>query len=175
MNNTQEVIINTSNKINNKAKSKVLIIIMVTHFLFPIANASTSFVALGHLYPLFQTNGNIDEKKRTLMLLFNKVNNLKPNYVVILGDSHLEEEKVKELLINGFKSNVLFVPGNVDLAKGKDKYINNIGYLEKIVETESVKLVLFNSSESAQYLNSYFQDALHDDVKENDKKMIRKS
>ena len=148
-------------------KNYFISVVIILFLVIPtssFADKRTSFVVMGHLYPLLQKGGNQNEKRKTLRLLFDKINDHKADYVIILGDSSLHKEGVALNFKAGFESEVLFAAGNQDLNDGKSKeaYLDKIGYLEKIVETEVVRLIIFNSSESSEYLNTFFSKALTD-------------
>lgn len=129
-----------------------------------------SIVAVGHLYPLFESRHD-DQKEELLSALFQTINSLKPDYVAVLGDSSLDEDGVVATFRAKLTSQVLFAPGNNDLDEKdgiesesllnrKERYLDQVGYLEKIVKKNGVRLVIFNSQESTNYLNNFFNKAL---------------
>jgi len=152
-----------------------LIPLLLSFFLLGTACASTklSLVAIGHLYPLFES-GDDDFKKELLLALFDKVNSLNPNFVAILGDSSLDEAGRVEFFRTHIKPEVLFAPGNNDLdtkdggqyeavKDRKKRYLSRVGYLDKVINRNGVRLVIFNSQESSQYLNAFFNRVLRSD------------
>ena len=111
----------------------------------------TSFVVVGHLYPIT----NSDEKIRKL---FDKIQSLSPEYVFILGDSSLDNKEVYLKFYNEFKEKVYFTPGNSEVSDGTlDRYKENVGYLNKIINTNDVDFILLNSLDSAANINLFLE------------------
>lgn len=155
----------------------ILTFLIITTAISTNASDRLSIVTVGHLYPLFES-GDENRKNKLLIALFKKINSLNPDYVVILGDSSLDEDNVVATFRAKLTSQVLFAPGNNDLdvkdgiefeslLDRKKRYLNQVGYLEKIVEKNGVRLVIFNSQESANYLINFFNEAL--ETHENEK------
>ena len=154
--------------------NKRLILVFFLSFLnyqAALGSEDIRVILLGHLYPILTDDSEIrippddldadkSRKDELLQNLFANVNALNPDYVAILGDSNLHNPKTKDLLLRGIKSEVLFAAGNNDLKGGKNAYLESIGYLETVVQKDFLKLVVFNSSESAPYLNEFFDQTL---------------
>jgi calcineurin-like phosphoesterase family protein len=112
----------------------------------------TSFVVIGHLYPITSS----DEKMREL---FNKIRSLDPKYVFILGDSSLNNKEVYLKFYNEFKENVYFTPGNNEVSHGTlDEYKKNVGYVNKIINTNDANFILLNSLDSAANINLFLKN-----------------
>jgi calcineurin-like phosphoesterase family protein len=121
-------------------------------------SASTSFVAVGHLYPI------IDDKT-ILNKLFNKIESLNPEYIFILGDSSLQEKEVYDYLYKRFQEKIFFVPGNNEQRNGTfEKYKNNVGYINKVVETDDIKFILLNSSDNLINIKKFLINVLKNDT-----------
>ena len=142
-------------------KCKLLNLLSGILFYFIIlssVSASTSFVAVGHLYPI------IDDKN-ILNKLFNKIESLNPEYIFILGDSSLQEKEVYDYLYKRFQEKIFFVPGNNEQRNGTfEKYKNNVGYINKVVETDDIKFILLNSSDNLINIKKFLINVLKNDT-----------
>ncbi len=96
---------------------------------------------MGHLYPIIKD----DEKYQKFV---DKVNSYKPDYIFILGDSEIQNKEIYKKYFNSFKTEVFFSPGNHELKKSKKNYLENVGYLDLVLEKKSARFILLNSSES---------------------------
>ena len=132
--------------------------ILIYFIMLSSVSASTSFVAVGHLYPI------IDDKT-ILNKLFNKIESLNPEYIFILGDSSLQEKEVYDYLYKRFQEKIFFVPGNHEQSNGTfEKYKNNVGYINKVVETDDIKFILLNSSDSLINIKKFLINVLKNDT-----------
>lgn len=111
--------------------------------------ASNSFVVIGHLYPV-KDNLNIMNK------LFNKFDELNPDLIFVLGDSSLHKKKYFNLYKKRFKNKIFFSPGNNEISDGNlNQYLENVGYLNKVVTNESIKFILLNSNDNIYNINKF--------------------
>ena len=132
--------------------------IFIYFIMLSSVGASTSFVAVGHLYEI------IDDKT-ILNKLFNKIESLNPEYIFILGDSSLQEKEVYDYLYKRFQEKIFFVPGNHEQSNGTfEKYKNNVGYINKVVETDDIKFILLNSSDSLINIKKFLINVLKNDT-----------
>jgi len=132
--------------------------ILIYFIMLSSVSASTSFVAVGHLYPI------IDDKT-ILNKLFNKIESLNPEYIFILGDSSLQEKEVYDYLYKRFQEKIFFVPGNNEQRNGTfEKYKNNVGYINKVVETDDIKFILLNSSDNLINIKKFLINVLKNDT-----------
>jgi hypothetical protein len=130
---------------------KILFFVIVLAINIEAHAKGTSFVVVGHLYPIT----NSDEKMREL---FEKIQSLSPKYVFILGDSSLNNKEVYLKFYNEFKENVYFTPGNNEVSYGTlDEYKRNVGYVNKIINTNDVNFILLNSLDSANNINLFLK------------------
>ena len=117
---------------------------------------STKFIVLGHTYPI-----NNDFEK--INKLINKINSYQPDYVFILGDANLDDVKFFNKYKSLLKSKVFFSPGNHEY-KNKDNYLNNVGYLNKLIIEKDIQFILLDSNDDINnikknlnvYLNKKF-------------------
>ena len=100
--------------------------ILITIFLFSLLSKiclGTSFVAIGHLYPVIKDDEIISR-------LFKKIESLNPDYIFVLGDSALEDKETFLKFKNKFKDKIFFSPGNHEIINNSlDQYVDNVGYL----------------------------------------------
>ena len=104
-------------------------------------NLSERFIIMGHLYPI------INDKEKYQRFV-DKVNSYKPDYIFILGDSEIQNKKIYKKYLDSFKTEIFFSPGNHELKKSKNNYLENVGYLDLVIEKKSARFILLNSSES---------------------------
>ena len=126
---------------------KKILFLIILFFTFLSKNLSFShnlnerFIIMGHLYPIIKD----DEKYQKFV---DKVNSYKPDYIFILGDSEIQNKEIYKKYFNSFKTEVFFSPGNHELKKSKKNYLENVGYLDLVLEKKSARFILLNSSES---------------------------
>jgi len=119
----------------------------------------TKFITFGHTRTILK-----DPQKRELFI--NYINSEDAEYVFVLGDASAWREEIAAEYISKIKAKIYFVPGNHDLkaplfeADRKSKYIESVGYLEKIVVTNDCNFILINSSESIQHINNFLDTSL---------------
>ena len=119
-------------------------------------NKSLKFVALGHIYPI------INDEVR-MSKLFKKINSHDADYVFILGDSKLNEEKYYKYLKKNINSKIFFSPGNHDVSGKKiENYKKNVGYLNYSFDDKGIKFLLINSSQNLDSLLNYLKQNLKD-------------
>ncbi len=142
-------------------KCKLLNLLSGILFYFIIlssVSASTSFVAVGHLYPIIDDKNILNE-------LFNKIESLNPEYIFILGDSSLQEKEVYDYFYNRFQKKIFFVPGNHELINGTfEKYEKNVGYINKVIETNDIRFILLNSSDNIINIKKFLINVLKNDT-----------
>ena len=151
------------NKIICRCKKKFYLIFLI--ILLSISKASTQeknlrFVVAGHLYPITKDLEKINKFAK-------KINNYKPDYVFILGDSNLQDKAIFDYLKTVIESDIYFSPGNNDLRISKENYLKNIGYLDKVIIDKNIKFILLNSSESKEYIIDFLEKNLRDDKTKN--------
>jgi len=112
-------------------------------------------IMIGHLYPIM-------ENKRILSDLFNRIKNLNPDFIFILGDSHLTDPKLVNNWKKEFNDKVFFLPGNNEIIDGNlNIYKKNIGYLQKRIETKYVNFILINSNDNIKNINKFIKNNLN--------------
>ena len=112
-------------------------------------NSDVRSIMIGHLYPIMQN-------KEIVKILFQKIENINPDYIFVLGDSDLHDIEVVNSWRNKFGDKVFFAPGNTEIVEGKlDKYKKNVGYLEKVIEEDYVRFMIGNSNSSANEMKSF--------------------
>ncbi len=122
--------------------------------------AQTSFVVVGHLYPIIKD-------KVLLEKMFNKFEQLDPDYIFVLGDSSLQEKEVYLDFYSRFEKKIYFSPGNNELVDGAlNKFQENVGYLNKIVESDDTRFILLNSLGDVEGIKRFLKYA----IKENTQK-----
>ena len=89
------------------------LLIILYFFLYPFSptHAKTSFIVVGHLYPVIHD-------KILMERLFNKFDSLNPDYIFILGDSLLHKKQIYSYFYNRFKGKIYFSPGNNEVING---------------------------------------------------------
>jgi len=113
----------------------------------------TRFVVAGHLYPIIKDVQKINE-------FVLKINSYKPDYVFLLGDSNLQDEKSFNYLQTTINSKIFYVPGNNELRISKDGYIKNVGYLNKVIIEKDIKFILLDSSDSLDNIKKFLNENL---------------
>jgi hypothetical protein len=113
----------------------------------------TRFVVAGHLYPIIKDVQKINE-------FVLKINSYKPDYVFLLGDSNLQDEKSFNYLQTTISSKIFYVPGNNELRISKDGYIKNVGYLNKVIIEKDIKFILLDSSDSLDNIKKFLNENL---------------
>jgi hypothetical protein len=117
------------------------------------AGATLRFAVLGHLYPIAEPE--------PLRALLGAVEREMPEMVFVLGDSGLEEPWVVRLIEEELGAKVYFVPGNHELeGDGRDRYLENVGYLDRFVATDACNFILLNSSASLDEILAFLDRAL---------------
>lgn len=116
----------------------------------------TKFVLVGHIYPIIK-----DEEK--MIKLVEKINSHNADYVFILGDSGLENEKIFNNYKKLFNSKLYFVPGEQELKRSQSSYEKNVGYLNFDLKEKDVRFLLLNSSTSASDLKEQINKFLEKD------------
>ena len=131
---------------------------------FNIANADNKnlrFILTGHIYPIIN-----DEVKLNNFL--NKINSYNPDILFILGDSNLHITDDLNEIKNKVKSEIYFSPGNQELlSSNKDKYLSNIGYLNKVAIKNNIRFIILNSSEEKNQIKKYLTKNIKNDDKIN--------
>lgn len=113
--------------------------------------ASESFIVIGHLYPVI-------ENKKILNDLFDKFDDLNPDFIFILGDSDLHKKNNVNLFKNRFKNKVFFSPGNNEVKNGNlDHYYDNVGYINKVVSKNNTKFILLNSNDNLKNIKNFLK------------------
>ena len=118
------------------------LLIILYFFLYPFSptHAKTSFIVVGHLYPVVHDEILMER-------LFNKFDSLNPDYIFILGDSLLHKKQIYSYFYNRFKGKIYFSPGNNEVINGSlSKYKENVGYTNNIIESNDANFILLNSS-----------------------------
>tara|TARA_B100000989_G_scaffold141677_1_gene105445 strand:+ start:597 stop:1700 length:1104 start_codon:yes stop_codon:yes gene_type:complete len=117
-------------------------------------------IIVGHLYPAMNHNPRIINK------LFRKIKNLKPDYIFVLGDSKLSDPIVIKKWRRNFGDKVFFAPGNNEIFKGRiDMYSNSVGYTQKVIETNHVRILIANSNNDAKSLNDFIEESSKNKIK----------
>jgi len=118
-------------------------------------SASISFVVVGHLYPMLNSSQKFER-------LLDKIQILNPDYVFVLGDSMLQKEYIYLKFVNTFGNKVYFTPGNNEIVDGSlENYYENVGYNNKVIDTESVRFVLLNSLQSITDIKNFLQNTFN--------------
>jgi hypothetical protein len=140
-----------------KYKSKLKLFacaIFLLHLMVHSVKASTSFIVAGHLYGITDNSASMEK-------LVSKFESLNPDYVFILGDSSLDDVKIYNFFNNKFRDKIYFSPGNHEIVNASlKKYIANVGYTYKTVESENVRFVIINSLDSVSNINDYLKKSL---------------
>lgn len=134
----------------------------------------TSFVVFGHVYVDYEA---LEES-------IDKVNNLKPDFVVFLGDtlpSHHQTEWGDVLdLTKKIEAKVYFVPGNHDVddrASDRSDFVSRFGSLYKSFTVNNIDFIVLNTSNGAPSGNYDIQGNQVEWIKEvykksNNKKIV---
>lgn len=119
-------------------------------------------IMIGHLYPIM-------DNKKILQSIYEKFDSLDPDYIFILGDSNLHKKEIVENWRRKYGEKIFFVPGNHEVRDGKlDEFLENVGYLQKIIEEKHVRFLLANSNSDASELNIFLNRAnINKDKKHN--------
>lgn len=141
--------------LKNKFLHFFLIFMFYSNFCFGV-----SFVTVGHLYPI--TNNKI-----LLNQLIEKINSHNPDFIFVLGDSDINNKEVYNLFIEKFENKVFFTPGNHEVGNKIEKYFTNVGYNNKIIESENSRFILINSNESIYKIKSYLKKNISNNNKIN--------
>ncbi len=116
-------------------------------------NLSERFIVIGHLYPI------INDKEKYEKFV-DKVNSYKPDYIFILGDSEIQNKKIYKKFFDSFKSEIFFSPGNHELKKSKKDYLENVGYLDLVLEKKFARFILLNSSDNIESIKKNLRNFL---------------
>ena len=98
-----------------------------------------------------------------MIKLVEKINSHNADYVFILGDSGLENEKIFNNYKKLFNSKLYFVPGEQELKRSQSSYEKNVGYLNFDLKEKDVRFLLLNSSTSASDLKEQINKFLEKD------------
>ena len=74
-----------------------------------------------------------------MIKLVEKINSHNADYVFILGDSGLENEKIFNNYKKLFNSKLYFVPGEQELKRSQSSYEKNVGYLNFDLKEKDVR------------------------------------
>ena len=122
--------------------------------------SSTSFIVIGHLYPITSNSGYMEK-------LFVKIHSLNPDYVFVLGDSSITDSYIYTKYYQSFGDKIYSLPGNSEMINGTlDDYEKNVGYLNKVVNTENVNFILLNSLENITSIKRYLINAINKNNKD---------
>lgn len=116
-------------------------------------DTGTRFIVIGHLYPLMDDTSHMEE-------LYIKINELKPEFVFILGDSRLEKDGVVQTFKEKLHSKLYFAPGNHELSGGESKRINyfaKVGYFETVAYADDCQFIIINSSDNSKNLRKFLE------------------
>ncbi len=112
------------------------------------------FVVIGHTY---STIRNSEERA----LYIDKINEEKPNYVFILGDSEANNNLIYNEYVSNIKSKLFFSPGNHDINTYTNSlYPKIVGYLDTTIIDDNCNFILFNSLDNIQNINKYLKTSL---------------
>ena len=121
-----------------------------------LVQANTSYVVLGHLKGVIQNQVIMSQ-------LFKKIDSLNPDYIFVLGDSSLNKKEIFSLFYSKFQEKIFFSPGNSEMDDSNLKsYQKNVGYLNKIVESDDVRFILLNSLDSIENIKKFIKRAVKD-------------
>jgi len=111
----------------------------------------TRSVMVGHLYPIM-------DDAEIVTRLFQKIVNLKPDYVFVLGDSRLYDSNVVKTWRRYFGAKVYFVPGNHEVRNGNlQQFLDTVGYTQLVVDDANVRFLIGNSNGSARSLVDFIE------------------
>ena len=140
--------------LNKTIISRIISIIVINLVVIIPVDASTSFIAAGHLQ-------GITDDKDALNKLAVKFESLDPDYIFILGDSSLHNPDTYNYFNSRFKDKIYFSPGNHDIVNGAlDQYINNVGYTYKTIEDRNIRFILINSLDNYININKYLESVV---------------
>ena len=139
-----------------KFLSFILILINLSLSPAKALNENFRFIVLGHLYPISSNQDIIDK-------LSLKIENYNPNIIFILGDSSIDDPKTKKMYEKKFKAKIFYVPGNQELKSNRNKYLQNVGYLNKTFIMNDLKFLLINSSDDIKNIKNYLIENLNQD------------
>lgn len=156
---------------NKKKICKLILIFLLQIILSKNLYSSNSFVALGHLNPILND-------KNILENLFRDINQLNPDYIFILGDSGIENEKIFKFYINKFSDKIFFVPGNHEYTVTQNKITNdemsnrtleeykkNVGYINKVIKNDKINFILLNSSDTLINIKKFLKESIEKNTK----------
>src|SRR3989344_4923994 len=132
----------------------LLAFLLVPDFVFAQIDKKedVSFVVFGHIYPDYEA----------LEKSVEKVNQLKPDFVVFNGDTlpnnHQTEWEVILEITDKFSMPVYFVPGNHDIEDRSDdrqNFIEKIGPLYQSFELKNINFLFLNSSDVVAPIATY--------------------
>ena len=93
--------------------------------------------------------------------IFDKFEKLNPDYIFVLGDSSLQKKEVYNSFFNRFGEKIFFSPGNNEIKDGTlSEYQDNVGYLNKIVESEDIRFVLLNSNAGINDVQKFLKSSI---------------
>ena len=124
-------------------------------------NKNFRFILTGHMYPIINDQIKLDN-------FLDKINTYNPDILFILGDSNLHIIEDLKKIKNKVKSEIYFSPGNQELLpSNKDKYLSNIGYMNKVVIKNNIRFTILNSSEEKNQIKKYITENIKNDEKIN--------
>ena len=124
-------------------------------------NKNFRFILTGHMYPIINDQIKLDN-------FLDKINTYNPDILFILGDSNLHIIEDLKKIKNKVKSELYFSPGNQELLpSNKDKYLSNIGYMNKVVIKNNIRFTILNSSEEKNQIKKYITENIKNDEKIN--------
>jgi len=118
---------------------------------------NTRLLLISHLYPI------IDDQKKS-SLLFKQINSENVNSVFILGDSSIHKKKIYSVFKKQIKHDLYFIPGNEEISYKKE-YLENVGYLNKVLNFENFKIIMLNSSARLEDIKKYLNKELQKNKK----------
>ena len=103
-----------------------------------VREKGTRFVVFGHSYPIVDKGTRLEE-------FLAAINDTRPDYVFILGDSEAGRPEVMKRYQDALKARIICAPGNHDLGSGP--YESTVGYFETVVRAPDWNFLVINSSE----------------------------
>jgi hypothetical protein len=132
----------------------------------PLENDRLKIIACGHIYPI------LDDTKR-IQEIIDSIDQIKPD-IILLGGDIIEYNTDKEWLrLHAFSKKlnypIYYAPGNHDVNFYKErfsgemknihratkKYVDNIGYRYKHIQTNLADILIVNSNDSLKYIRAY--------------------
>ena len=122
-------------------KFLVIISFLLNFFSFNFFAFAETFTVVGHTQYL-------ESNKKKYEIFIKKFNELKSDYIFFLGDSNLGKPDIFYGLSDKTKKKIFSVPGNGEYRNGIESYLDNIGYLNKDLETKNFIFLLLDSNQS---------------------------